>query len=99
MDGLADGRMKPAPRSTTTTTTLQEDVIGMNQSLNMKPAVKAHVPPCEGEEMSKEQQAVLDRYRERQTAIDREGVAKSSSAEQWKALDSCPVTQQDDTVY
>ena len=52
MDGLADERMKPAPRSTTTTTTLQEDVIGMNQSFNWKPAT-AHVPPCEGGECLK----------------------------------------------
>ena len=75
--------MKP-PRSTTTTS-LYEDVIGMNQSFNMKPAVKAHVPPCEGGEMSKEQQAVVDRYREQQAAS--EGVAKSRglSAEQRKA--------------
>ena len=65
----------------------------------MKPAVRAHVPPCEGGEMSKEQQAVVDRYRERQAAIDREGVAKSSSAEQRKALENCPIVQRDDTVY
>ena len=47
----------------------------MNRSFNIKPAVKAHVPPCEGGEMSKEQQAVVDRYREQQAAS--EGVAKS----------------------
>ena len=70
----------------------------MNQSFNMKPAT-TRVPPCGGGEMSKEQQAVADRYRERQTAIDRESVAKSSSAGQRKALENCPVAQRDDTVY
>ena len=45
--------------------------------------------------MSKEQQSVVDQ----QAAIDPEGVAKSSSAEQRKALENCPVAQRDDTVY
>ena len=99
VDGLADERMKP-PRSTTTTTTtttttLYEVVIGANRLFIMKPAA-AHVPPCEGGEMSKEQQAVVDRYRGQQATIDRyrEGVAKSIrpglfySAEQRRAMES-----------
>ena len=71
----------------------------------MKPAT-AHVPPCEGGEKSKEQQAVVDRYREQQAVIDlyREGVAKSRglSVAQRKALKNCPVAQRDDgcdTMY
>ena len=57
--------------------------------------------------MSKEQQAVVDRYQKQQAAIDRycEGVAKSIcpglSAEQWRAMESvaeCKVTKRDDTV-
>ena len=70
----------------------------MDQSFNMKPAT-THVPPCE--QMSKEQQAVVDRQH---AGIDREGVAKSRilSAEQRKALENCRVAQRDDgydTVY
>ena len=69
----------------------------MNQSFNMKPATTP-VPPCE--KMSKEQQAVVDRYRGQQAAIDRyrESVAKSRgrSAEQRKALEYCPLAQRDD---
>ena len=56
----------------------------------------AHVSPCEGGEISKEQQAVVDPYREQQAA---KGVAKSSSVEQRRALEKCPVAQRDDTVY
>ena len=83
-------------------------MIGANRSFVMKPAAKAHVPPCESGEMSKEQQAVVDRYRKQQAAIDRyrEGVAKSVrqglSAEQWRAMESvaeCPVPKRDDTVW
>ena len=79
----------------------------MNPSVNMKPAAKAHVPPCVGGEMTKEQRAVVDRYREQQTAIDRyrEGVAESVrlglSAEQRRAMElvaECPVAKRDDTV-
>ena len=63
----------------------------MNQSFDMKPTAKAHVP-CEGGEMTKEQRAVVERYREHQAAIDR---AKSKSkcpelvysAEQRRALE------------
>ena len=70
----------------------------------MKPAAKAHVPPCERGEISKEQQAVVDRNRKQQAAIDRyrEGVVKSIlGAEKWRALESlaeCPVAKRDDTV-
>ena len=58
-------------------------------------------------EMSKEQQAVVDRYQKQQAAIDRycEGVVKSVhlglSAEQWRAMESvaeCPVAKRDHTV-
>ena len=83
MDGLA-GRRSAAPRSTTTTA---------SKSFEMKPAT-AHDRPCEGGEMSKEQQAVVDRYREQQAA---KGVAKSSSVA--RELEKCPVAQQDDTDY
>ena len=50
----------------------------MNQSFNMEPATatdsiikrecvqQLHVPPCEVEEMTNEQQAVVERYREQQ---------------------------------
>ena len=66
--------MKP-PRSTATST-LQEVVFDKNQSFNMEPATVTdnkrkcvrHVPPCEVEEMTKEQQAVVARYREQQDA-------------------------------
>ena len=53
-------------------------------------------PPCE--QMSIEQQTVVDRYRELQATIDREGVAKSRqlSTGQRKALEICPVAQRDD---
>ena len=70
-------------------------MIGANRSFIMKPAATARVPPCGGGEMSKEQQAAIDRYRE--------GVAKSIrpglvySAEQRRALESveeCPVAKQ-----
>ena len=43
----------------------------MNRSFDMKPAAKTHVPSCEGGEMTKDQQAAVDRYRELQAAIDR----------------------------
>ena len=36
----------------------------------MKQVKAPHVPPCEGGEMSAEQQAVVDRYMERQSARD-----------------------------
>ena len=55
----------------------------------MKPA--PHVPPCEGGEMSAEQQAVVDRYLERQAA---RSIAKCPIAK-------CPIAKRDvyDTVY
>ena len=79
-------------------------MIGANRSFIMKPA--AHVPPCESGEISKEQQAVVDRYRKQQAAIDRyrECVAKSVcpgfvySAEQRRAMESVgeyPVAKHD----
>ena len=79
-----------------------------NLSFIMKPAAKAHVPPCESGEMSKEQQAVVDWYRKQPAAIDRycEGVVKSVcprlNAEQRRALESVtesPVAKHDDTVW
>ena len=104
--GLSDERMKP-PRST---------VIGMNQSFSMKPAtvtdstikrkcVQQHVPPCEVEEMTKEQQAAVARYREQQNAKSksaRKGLELVYSAEQRRALEllvvveeKCPIAQRD----
>ena len=73
----------------------------MDKSFNLKP-LTTHVPPYE--QMSKEQQAGVDRHREQQAAINREGVAKSRglSADQRKTLENCPVAQRDDrydTVY
>ena len=81
-------------------------MIGANRSFIMKPAAKAHVPPCDSGEMSKEQQTIVNRYRKQQAAIDRhrEGIAKSIrpglvySAEQWRAMESveeCPVAKRD----
>ena len=81
-------------------------MIGANRPFIMKPGATAHVPPLEGGEMSKEQQAVVDRYQKQQVAIDRyrEGVAKSIRpglvyyAEQRKAMESvaeCPVAKLD----
>ena len=69
----------------------------------MKPAAKSHVPPCEGEEMMKEQRDVVERYREQQAAIDRaRGKSKGPelvySAEQQGALElvvECPIAQRD----
>ena len=89
VDGLSDECMKP-PRSPTTTT-LQEVVIGMNQSFNMKPSA-THVFPCECGEIAKEKRAVVERYREQQAAIDRyraksKSVQKDLSAEQRRALE------------
>ena len=54
----------------------------------MKPTAKAYVTPCESGEMSEEKQAVVDRYRKQQAAIDR--------AEQRRAMKSvaeCPVAK------
>ena len=82
-------------------------MISANRSFIMKPAAKAHVPPCEGREMAKEQQAVVDRYREQQAATDRyreevaESVRLGLSAEQRRAMElvtGCPVAKRDDTV-
>ena len=59
----------------------------------MKPAAKTHVPRCEAGEMTKEQQAAIDRYRE--------GVAErlGLSADQRRAMElTCPVANRDDTV-
>ena len=72
----------------------------------MKPAAKAHIPPYEGGEMTKEQRAVVDRYRKQQAAIDRargksQGPELVYSAEQRRALELvCPIAQRDgyDTV-
>ena len=71
-------------------------MIGANRSFIMKPAATTHVPPCEGGENSKEQEAIVDRYRKQHAAIDRyrEGVAKSIRpglvycAEQRRAMES-----------
>ena len=55
----------------------------------MKQVKEPHVPPCEGGEMSADQQAVVARYLEQQAANDA-SVAK------------CPVANRDDgydTVY
>ena len=101
VDGLSDERMKP-PRSTATST-LYEIVIGLNQSFNMEPATvtdniikrkcvqQQHVPPCEVEEMTKVQQAVVARYREQQDAKCKsthspKGPELVYSAEQRRAL-------------
>ena len=82
-------------------------MIGANRSFVMKPAAKAHGPPCKSGEISKEQQAVVDWYRKQQDVIDRyrEGVAKSVrpglSAVQRRSMESvaeCPVAKRDDTV-
>ena len=79
-------------------------MIETNRSFIMKPAAKARVSPCEGGEMSKEQQDVVDRYRKQQAAIDRyraksKSVQKCLSAQQRKALvEKCPIAQRDDTV-
>ena len=51
----------------------------MDQSFNMGSPTTAdskrkcvqHVPPCEVEEMTKEQQAVVERYRKQQAVVDR----------------------------
>ena len=76
----------------------------------MKPTTKAHVPPCVGGEMTKEQRAVDERYREQQAAIDRYRAKSKSkvpelvySAEQRRALelvDKFAIAQRDgyDTV-
>ena len=77
----------------------------------MEPATtsKQHVPPCEVEEMNKEQQAVVDRYREQQDTKSKSVPAKQTrsklvyNAEQRKALEllasvNCPVAQRD-TVW
>ena len=47
----------------------------MDQSFTMEPATvtdsKQHVPPCEVEELTKEQQAVVEGYRKQQAVVDR----------------------------
>ena len=90
----------------------------MDQSFNMEPATVTgsiikrkcvqHVPPCEVEEMTKEQQAVVARYREQQYAKSKlthptKGRELVYSVEQRKALEfmaeeKCPIEQQD-TVW
>ena len=79
----------------------------MNQSFSMEPAAVTdskrtqHVPPCE--HMSREQQAVADRYREQQDAKSksaRKGQELVYSAEQRRALEllasvNCPIAQRD----
>ena len=67
-------------------------------------------PPCEGREITKEQRAVVERYREQQAAIDRYRAKSKSkgpelvySVEQRRALklvDKCAIAQRDgyDTV-
>ena len=86
----------------------------MNQSFNMESATVMHVPPCEGGETTKEQQAVVERFREQQAVVDRQGVKGKSvqkgpelvyNAEQHRALElvvdgKCPIAQRDgyDTV-
>ena len=85
----------------------------MNQSFNMGPAAvtgskRKCVPPCEVEEMTKEQQAVVDRYLEQQDANSKSVPEQTDpklvySAEQRKALEllasvNCPVEQRD-TVW
>ena len=85
-------------------------MIGMNQSFNMEPAtitcskrkcVQQHIPPCRFGEMSKEQQAVVARYREHQDAKSK-SVWKVPglvySAKQRRALElvveeKCPIAQ------
>ena len=87
-------------------------MIGMNQSFNMEPTavtdckrkcVQQHVPPCEVGEMTKEQQAVVARYREQQDAKSRLSWKSPElvySAEQRRALElllgeKCPIAQRD----
>ena len=38
VDGLSDDRMRPLRSTTTTITTIEEVVIGINRSFNMEPA-------------------------------------------------------------
>ena len=86
----------------------------MNQSFNMEPTTvtdsiikrkcvqQHHVPPCEIEEMTKEQQAMVERYREQQAVVERyrerqdvksksthstKGPKLVYSVEKWKALE------------
>ena len=83
----------------------------MDQAFDMEPATitdrQQHVPPCEDEEMTK-QQAVVDQYREQQTDVKSKSVpaAKQTgswlvySGEQQKVLEllagvNCPVAQWD----
>ena len=79
-------------------------MISANQSFNMEPATVMHVPPCEGGEMTKEQQAVVGRCGEQQADIDwyrakSKPVEKVLSAEQRRALvEKCPISQRNDTV-
>ena len=57
----------------------------------MKQVKAPHVPPCEGGEMSAEQQAAVDRYLERQAVRDAA-----------RPVVTCPVAKRDDgydTVY
>ena len=99
VDGLADA-----------TTTLEEVVIGMNQSFNMQPATvsiikrkcvqQQHVPPCEVEEMTKEQQAVVAGYREQQDAKSKslhstKGPEVVYSAEQRRTMELMVVVEEE----
>ena len=111
VNGLSGERMKP-PRSTATSTIRScdwyqsfkvEPATVTDSSIKRKCVQQQHVPPCEVEEITKEQQAVVERYREQQAAKSKSAWKGSElvySAEQRSALEllvvveeKCPIAQ------
>ena len=88
-----------------------EPATATDSIIKRKCVPQQHVPPCEDGEMTKEEQAVVERYREQQDVKRKsthptKGPELVYSVEQRKALEliaeeKCPIAQRDgyDTVW